>query len=225
MATSKPISSISYNTEEYLKNKLQKFVEAGVASFWAYIRHNGEEKQDDEAMGKDHWHVLIIPNKCVDLMEVRKEFNEFFPNDPQHPLKCLPFRTSKTDDWVLYGLHDPDYLALKGMEKSYVYDVVDFVSSDADMMHMLWVEAKQSLRNNPVSKMRQAARQGIPFSTLVKSGSIGVQQIRNAELYYQYIADEGMANKGVLFFEDGLLVLPNGDLKWEQEVFGGATEF
>lgn len=225
MATSKPISSIGYNTEDFLKNKLQSFVEAGVASFWAYIRHNGEEKTTDEALGKDHWHILVIPNKCIDLMTTKREFDEYFPADPKNPLRCLPFRTSKTEEWVLYALHDPDYLALKGLTKTYVYDVCDFKSSDPDMMHVLWVEAKQWLQSNPVTKMRRAARNGVSFGDLVRSGSIGIQQIRNAELYYQYVSDNGLAADGFLSFDNGLMVMPNGDVLGKEQLDGDQVGF
>lgn len=100
---------------------------------------------------------------------------------------------------MLYALHDPDYLALKGMTKEYVYDLVDFKSSDPDMMHTLWIEAKQALRSNPAAKMRQAARKGVSFGDLVRSGSVSVQQIRNAELFYQYLSTPNDASRAHIF--------------------------
>ena len=225
MATSKPISSISYNTELYLVSKLTRLVESGIISFWAYIHHNGEEKTNDEAAGKDHIHLLMIPNRCVDLVAVGKQFQEFYPNDPQRPLRCMPFRTSKTDDWIMYALHDPDYLAFHGMEKTYVYDVVDFVASDEDYLHQLWVEARQSLHNNPAIKIRRKAKEGVSFTRLVQSGAVSIQQIRNAELYYGYfVQDSTSAKRAMLSFDDGMLILPNGDVKWESEVFGDEPE-
>lgn len=222
MATSKPISSISYNTEDFLVSKLDDLIQSGVISFWVYIKHNGESRIDDEANGKDHLHLLMIPNKCVDLVEVGKVFKQFYANDPAHPLRCMPFRTSKTEDWLLYALHDPDYIMLHGLDKTYVYDVVDFKSSDPDFLHQLWIEAKQSFANNPSVKIRKKANAGVSFASLVRSGSISIQQIRNAELYYSYLWDgkNETGNGGVLSFDNGLLVLPNGDLKWEQEIFG-----
>lgn len=221
MATSKPISSISYNTEEFLKAKLDKLVQSGIVTFWAYIRHNGESRLDDEAAGKDHWHLLMIPNKCVDLVSIGKEFQEFYPNDPQNPLRCMPFRTSKTDDWILYAIHEPDYILFHGLNKTYIYDVTDFKTSDKDYLHQLWVEAKQSLANNPAVKIRRKAREGVSFSALVQSGAISIQQIRNAEMYYSFFTqDTHAAKRAMLSFDDGMLILPNGDVKWESEVFG-----
>lgn len=167
----------------------------------------------------------MIPNRCVDLVAVGKEFQEFYPNDPQRPLRCMPFRTSKTDDWIMYALHDPDYLAFHGMEKTYVYDVVDFVTSDEDYLHQLWVEARQSLYNNPAIKIRRKAKEGVSFTRLVQSGAVSIQQIRNAELYYGYfVQDSTSVKRAMLSFDDGMLILPNGDVKWESEVFGDEPE-
>lgn len=225
MATSKPISSISYNTEKFLKAKLDDLRESGIIVFWAYIHHNGEERLEDEAAGKDHWHLLMIPNKCIDLVGIGKEFIEFFPNDPQKPLRCMPFRTSKTDDWILYAIHDPDYILFHCLSKTYIYDVTDFKTSDKEFLHQLWVEAKQSLQNNPAVKIRKKAREGVTFSALVQSGAISIQQIRNAELYYSFFTqDKNAAKRSMLSFDDGMLILPNGDVKWESEVFGDEPE-
>lgn len=225
MATSKPISSISYNTEDFLKAKLSKLTESGIVTFWAYIRHNGESRLDDEAAGKDHWHLLLIPNKCIDLVSIGKEFHEFFPNDPHKPLRCMPFRTSKTDDWILYAIHDPDYILFHGLNKTYFYDVTDCKTSDQEYLHQLWVEAKQSLANNPAVKIRRKAREGVSFSALVQSGAISIQQIRNAEMYYSFFSqDRTSAKRAMLSFDDGMLILPNGDVKWESEVFGDEPE-
>lgn len=221
MATSKPISTISYNTEDFLKAKLDKLTESGIITFWAYIHHNGEERLEDEAAGKDHLHLLMIPNKCIDFVGIGKEFQEFFPNDPQKPLRCMPFRTSKTDDWILYAIHDPDYILFHGLNKTYIYDVTDFKASDKDYLHQLWVEAKQSLANNPAIKIRRKAREGVTFSQLVQSGGVSLQQIRNAEIYYSFFTQgNDVAKRAMLAFDDGMLILPNGDVKWESEVFG-----
>lgn len=219
MATSKPISSISYNTEDFLKARLEYLTKNGVISFWSYIHHNGESKLEDEAAGKDHFHLLLIPNKCVDLVQIGHQFVEFFPNDPGKPLKCLPFRTSKTEDWILYAIHDADYLMLRGLTKDYVYDIPDLKASDPEYLHQLWVEAKQSLANNPAIKFRRKAREGVSFSRLVQSGAVSVQQIRNAEIYYSYFLNAEKAPKrAMLTFDDGMLIFPNGDIKWESEV-------
>ena len=54
MKTTKPISTISYNTPEFLENKLNELLANGLISFFAYILHEPEE---DET--KRH---LVYPN-------------------------------------------------------------------------------------------------------------------------------------------------------------------
>lgn len=212
MATSKPISTISYNTDKFLLARLGELLESGKISAWFAMPHDGE-KVDDEACGKPHIHLLLLPNKCLDLMQVTNHFVEFDPQNAKLPLKCMPFRTSKISDWILYSLHDKDYLFTKGMTKEFTYDFSEFWASDVDFLSMLYVEAKQSLKTNPALRMQRSADSGLSFGDLVRSGAISVQQIKNCELYYQYLGGrpEREINRG-LIFEDGLLILPPGDM-------------
>lgn len=219
MATSKPISTISYNSFPFLHERLNQLMESGKISAWFYILHNGESKQDDEAAGKDHKHLLLIPNKCVDLNELGRLFTEFLSYDPTHPLKCLPFRTAKLSDWFLYAVHDPDYLSSKGMEKTYHYDVCDIVASDDDYLHSLWVEARQTLRNDPVLRMKRAVNHGLSFGSLVNAGAFSIQQIRNAELYYSFLENYHGEDRHSIFFDNGLIIYPNGDIKDPDQPF------
>lgn len=219
MATSKPIATISYNSPEFLENALQNLMKSGIISAWFYIPHVGEIIETDEAMGKDHKHLLIMPNKSVDMVSIGREFLEFLPYDPHHPLKCMPFRQSKINDWILYGLHDPDYLSIKGLCKTYHYDIADFVASDRDFLNVLYVEAMQSLKSNPVIKMRRAARSGVGFSSLVQSGAVSVQQVQNAKVYFDYLVHDDELNenrtaRGVVVFDDNCCIMGDGSIKW-----------
>lgn len=188
MATSKPISSISYNTPEFLEDKLNEFVNAGVITAWFYIFHNGEPQADnDEALGKDHIHLMVIPNKCIDLLKFTSSFTQFNPDQPKLPFKCMPFRVSKPEDWFLYSLHVEEYLAQKGLEKEFYYNITEVSSNNPDYCQMLFVEAMQSLKNSPVYKLSKAAAKEIPFSVLVRSGQIPIQQIASSEKFYAYM--------------------------------------
>lgn len=102
--TAKPISTISYNTEGFLKRKLDAMLEAHILTDYRYIHHKGENGD------KDHFHVLLYPNKRIDTGVLRDEFNEVTAEADAKPLGCLPFRTSATDHWLMYVLHDPYYL-------------------------------------------------------------------------------------------------------------------
>ena len=101
--TAKPISTISYNSEGFLTRLLDRLLASNTIVDYRYIFHHGEDGD------KDHYHVWIEPNKRIDTGALVNEFIEADPNN-ELPLKCLPFRTSKSDHWLMYVLHDADYL-------------------------------------------------------------------------------------------------------------------
>lgn len=106
MATQKPISTISYNTESFLREKLDTWIKAHIIQSYMYICHKGEDGD------KDHIHLRIEPNKKLDPMDLMDELREFqFGSDK--PLGCRPFRPSKEEDWILYAVHDETYLKAK----------------------------------------------------------------------------------------------------------------
>ncbi len=106
MATQKPISTISYNTEIFLKEKLNIWLSAHIIQAYQYIYHKGEDGD------KDHIHLRIEPNKKIDPMDLIEQLREY-PSGCKKPLGCRPFRPSKEEDWFLYAVHDEQYLKLK----------------------------------------------------------------------------------------------------------------
>lgn len=88
------------------------------------------KREEDER--KDHIHLWIKPNTLIDTMDLQKHFLELDPNHPDKPLKCIDFRTSQTDDWVLYTMHHRAYLASKGETREYHYTCEDFMVCDED---------------------------------------------------------------------------------------------
>ena len=103
MATQKPISTISYNTEPFLKEKLDTWYQAHIIQAYQYICHKGEDGD------KDHIHVRIEPNKKLDPMDLIEQLREYQIGKDK-PLGCRPFRPSKEEDWILYAVHDEEYL-------------------------------------------------------------------------------------------------------------------
>lgn len=106
MATQKPISTISYNTESFLREKLEAWHKAHIIQSYQYICHKGEDGD------KDHIHVRLEPNKRIDPMELQDALREFQLGKDK-PLGVRPFRPSKEEDWLLYAVHDADYLRYK----------------------------------------------------------------------------------------------------------------
>lgn len=136
MRTCKCVSTISYNTEQFLWDNLYKLVQNHVISDFMYIHHFREE---DER--KEHFHVWLKPNTLIDTMDIQQMFEEYDPNHPDKPLKCIDFRKSETDDWILYSIHDQDYLLSKGETRQYHYNKDDIRYYDEDTFLDLWYHA------------------------------------------------------------------------------------
>lgn len=88
MATQKPISTISYNSEKFLKEKLTSWYNAHIIQAYQYILHKGEDGD------KDHIHLRIEPNKRVDPMSLSEDLKEFEAGK-EKPRGCRPWRPSK----------------------------------------------------------------------------------------------------------------------------------
>lgn len=129
MRTKKPVSTVSYNTMEFLVKKCDELLEAHKISRYMLIRHFAEA---DEA--KDHTHVLLIPNTLIDTMAFQEHFKELDLEHPtRKPLGCIDFRlTNDIDEWVLYVEHFPPYLASKLESREFIYSKDDFIYSDED---------------------------------------------------------------------------------------------
>lgn len=187
MKTTLPISTISYNTEPYLKLKLEELTKAHVISFWAYIWHKPEE---DER--KPHFHVYVEPARSVFTDTFIEEFIE--PCDDEKPLRCLPCHKAKFDDWYMYGLHDETYLSRKGQSRQYHYKHKDFISSDEDYFLEL-VKNIDLLKQTPFETIRDAVGNGLTFDEFVSQGSVPIQQFYNFEKAFKSV-QKGLFRNG-----------------------------
>lgn len=148
MATQKPISTISDNTESFLIEKLQILFDAHIIQAWQYITHKGEDGD------KDHIHLRIEPNKRVDPMELSDMFKEY-ENGKDKPLGVRPWRQSKEEDWFLYAVHDSDYLLNKygcgERGEKLPYDWKDINTSPDYDLETAWIRAKAAQKHSSVN--------------------------------------------------------------------------
>lgn len=148
MATQKPISTISYNSEAFLVEKLQNLYDAHIIQAWQFITHKGEDGD------KDHIHLRIEPNKRLDPMELTEMFKEY-EKGKDKPLGVRPWRQSKEEDWYLYAVHDSDYLSLKygGGERGekLPYDWKDINTSPYYDLETAWIRAKAAQKHSTVN--------------------------------------------------------------------------
>ena len=181
MRTSKPCSTISYNTGEFLQRKLDDLIRRGFIDFYAFIEHLPEEDEE-----KKHKHLYLFPSKLVDTNQIRDELKEFDPNNPTKPLGCLPFQPSKFADWYLYIVHDSAYLTSKGQARKYHYTDEDIIASDSDFFNELRHTIDWS-KINVLGQVVQAAESGISFAEYIKSSPVGLLGVRSAQFIFEQV--------------------------------------
>lgn len=166
MATQKPIATISYNTEPFLKEKLEEMLKAHLIQAYMYIKHKGEDGD------KDHIHLRIEPNKKLDPMDIAEQLQEY-PRGAKKPLGVRPFRPSKEEDWILYAVHDKGYLNHKygGLEnhEKLPYDWRQIVVPENYDLEVAWIRAKQYAAHTP-SSIVSRIKQGEKPVNLVEQG-------------------------------------------------------
>lgn len=180
--TTKPISTISFNTTEFLRLKLQELTKAGIISFWSFILH---EPEDDEAGKKQHHHLYVEPAKLLQTDDLKAALLE---PDPEHdkPRGCLVWCSSSFPDWYLYGKHDSAYLAMKGQSRKYEYRFEAFSASDDDdfLFHVKSIDMTQL---TPFQAMREAQDMGLTYEEYFALGRVPMQQVVLMEKAWQML--------------------------------------
>lgn len=175
MNTSKPISTVSFNSEPFLHSKLNELVDNRTLSFYAYIKHYGEPSESKDTL-KDHFHIYTEPNKRINTMALGDEFKEPV-SAIELPLGCIPFRNSKFPDWYYYILHDPIYLARKGMSRYYSYRQDEIITSDKDYL-IEKVNSIDTFEYNYYADISEHQDKGYNFEQYVIVKSIHPMQIK-----------------------------------------------
>lgn len=178
MATSRPISTISYNTLPFLRQKLEELVTAHKIQAYMYIFHKGEDGD------KDHVHLRVIPNTRLDPMVLSEFFKEPDLKFPQNkPLGVRPWRPSQEEDWLLYAVHDKDYMKLKYSDDPHEkieYKDSDIVVSDMFDLDIAMVRARASLAHH-ATNLLASMQQGVSAPDLVKRGE-NITTIRTLQM-------------------------------------------
>lgn len=192
MRTAKSISTISFNTPDFLKLKLRELTSAGRISFWSFIVHNPE---DDEGGKKDHIHLFIEPSKMLQTDDLKQDFAEFDFDKPDKPKTCISFVSSKFNHWYLYSLHDRRYLASKGQSRKFHYVIDDFVSSSYDEL-LYRVRSIDLLSLSPYADIEDAIDHGLTFQEYFARGTIPIQQIKLYEIAWNLMQSDLLNRNG-----------------------------
>lgn len=189
MRTTKPVSTIAFNTPAYLELKLDELLKAGRVSFWAFIIHKPE---DDEGGKKEHCHLYIEPAKMLQTDDIRAELREYDPEHPDKPRGCISFNVSRFDPWYLYALHDSRFLASKGQSRRFHYTHEEIHTSDPDDL-LCKARSIDLVGLSPYADMEDAQRQGITWPEYFSRGTIPLPQValfeRAWNLLYQVKTD------------------------------------
>ena len=191
METYKPISTISYNTYDFLKRTLEDLYHERVIQFYAFI-HHFPEPVDEYGLPekKEHFHVYVVPAKKLDTFQLQRRFEEPDLEHPEIalPLGCMDFDHSKFLDWFLYGLHDVDYLASKGLTRQYHYTVEEMHSVSDDALNNAIHKCDFTKYKN-FKALKNAVDDNRDFVELVRNGFVPIQQVFAYEHAYNILQD------------------------------------
>lgn len=179
MRTSKPISTISYNSADFLEKKLMEWKKCGWIEFAMWIRHDPESDEK-----KPHYHVFIRPARLIQTTELEEASKEIDPQNIDKPLKMIGFRISKETDWLLYSIHDPSYLVEKGLQREFVYSLEDVNSTDEDTLADIISHCSDDRVGRIEYRLLQMIRQGMSWDAIVYSGFIPMRHITGAKIMY-----------------------------------------
>lgn len=179
MQTTKLISTISFNSPEFLQGKLCDLVSQGVIEYAHWIFHEPEE---DEL--KAHAHIVLKPNRRLDTSALANEFKESVPGE-KLSRGILPFKPSKMRDWVLYAVHDLAYLLTKNQTRKLHYDKAAILSTEPDLLEEDWREAHEG-EDTRMRQVIELAENGVSFHDMLKMGLIPI----NHMFQYREVVDQ-----------------------------------
>ena len=172
--TAKPIATISYNTIPFIEDKLTQLINSHIITDYRYICHKGENGD------KDHIHMILFPNKRIDTGALQDEFIEVVPWEVK-PLKCLPFRASKPDHWLMYALHDPRYLQIHHSDNDgdgkIEYKLEDIKTYCFELLQRDYIRSK-SLRQTENQRIIELFYQGFTLSQIIYMENINPLKVK-----------------------------------------------
>lgn len=187
--TNQKISTISYNSEPFLKNVLDKLVKDHILQAYVYIKHIGEDGD------KDHIHLLLYPNRSIDPMNISDLLLE--PDISRIDGKCLGVMTwrkvadKQEPDWYLYAVHDKEYLHLKYGDgephEKIPYSVEDFVCPDTFNVEQAFIRSKASMIHNSANMAKSIVQGKKPIDLIMMGENVHtVNAIRQALVVDDY---------------------------------------
>lgn len=161
--------------------KLNELIARRLISFYLFIHHLPEEDEN-----KPHKHLFIVPNGSLNTDQIQDYLQELDPTNPNKPLGCIFFKSSKFDDFYFYGLHDAEYLAMKGQKRKYTYTESEFKMSDLDYFTALKHEIDYTkLGNRKTIEIVNEIKAGATIPKLLELGRISAQNALQWRTVYE----------------------------------------
>lgn len=168
MKTDKPLSTITYLSLPTINNKLKTLRLQGIIEDYAFILHNGEGNE------KNHIHVYFEPLTKVDTDKLREEWQEpvidtYILNEDleMKDVGTMRFQKSDFNNWLLYSLHDMDYLLMKRERKEYSYELSDVVSTYDNLKSLFDIAKDEILFSAEMKILDYLERGGDPKQLLL----------------------------------------------------------
>lgn len=181
--TSSLISTICYDDVLDPSVVIKRLRDMESIDFGLWIKHKPDE--DDK---KEHYHILLQPSSRVDTNLLRNSFFCGSNGDGQSVYSCLPFRkTLDINHWLLYSLHDENYLNSKMQERKFHYCIGDLKSTeDEDFICRVYCDAYESSLTL-CGKYLELFRRGLTPADIIMQNKVAYNAIGNLyKLYFAY---------------------------------------
>lgn len=204
MRTKKAVSAIAYHRPEVFGRLTDDLRKAGAIGPCLWIAHQGEGGD------KPHIHLVLLDGFKVYETDTLSSLWGIDIIDGQPATVSKRWQvTKRLSDWVLYGIHDAQYLAFKGLEREHAYTWTDIHASKGDEGVLAEVidEAKDALGqmgDKTTKRLLMLARAGKEWREVVLSGLVPMGQYSQAARAWQVI-------RGVIHEEECRLNTPG----WE----------
>lgn len=180
MRSGKSLSSIAYHRPEVfarVTNSLRKVDKIGPC---LWVAHRGEGGD------KPHIHLVLLGGfKTYDTKGLGSLWGFDIEGDEKRSVSALWRVTKSLSDWLLYAIHDPKYLAFKGLEReaSYTWEDLRVSEGDEDILAELIREARdfaETQGDKTTRRLIALAKQGWDWRRVVVSGLVPMGQLSQA---------------------------------------------
>lgn len=156
MKTSGSFGFISYNSREFLISVLQNFIDNGVFLRCACWFHKSLGKE------KNHYHCWVEPAITLETNSIVNDFIELNEDGEKQSIAMRPKCKSDWKNAYLYGIHDSEYLAYKGLER----EKVDIISDE----HIYLGDFAADIKEAEIFKEKVCLAPYVRLKKLVYSG-------------------------------------------------------